>query len=444
MTETKEPSDKTSGTAGRKPLSLQRTVETGHVRQNFSHGRSKSVVVEKKKTRKLGAPTETAAPVAPVVKIETRASVPAPKPVARPDTTRNENLRPSELDARKRALADARVQDQIRAEQAKVDAEVIAAQPVVVETVAASPIEVPATPAAPAAVAVDAAPAAVHAPAVPRRDDAARPSPTSRAGAEPRRDSFGPRARPDTSRPSSFNPAMMPRESGRPKQIDIPMRRAPAVGAPPERPGVEPPKRLEPRTEARGARGPQVADEEETRLVKRGGKLVRQPVKVAADEKRERIKLTINNAFDQQQRERSLASLKRKREREKLKAMGIQQPRDKIVREVVIPEVITIQELSNRMTERAVDLIKFLMKEGAMTSVILCIAPSFIRNLMRSTARSVIRFESSWIVMTSGMTTTRTILSLGCWMPIALSFSRSRLRFKDARERSRCCWSKAL
>ncbi len=85
------------------------------------------------------------------------------------------------------------------------------------------------------------------------------------------------------------------------------------------------------------------------------------------EEKRERGKLTINNALDEQQRERSLASLKRKREREKLKAMGIQQPRDKIVREVIIPEAITIQELSNRMTERAVDLIKFLMKKAPCT-----------------------------------------------------------------------------
>ncbi len=49
--------------------------------------------------------------------------------------------------------------------------------------------------------------------------------------------------------------------------------------------------------------------------------------------------------------------------------MGIQQPRDKIVREVIIPEVITIQELSNRMSERAVDLIKLLMKDGAMHKI---------------------------------------------------------------------------
>ena len=102
----------------------------------------------------------------------------------------------------------------------------------------------------------------------------------------------------------------------------------------------------------------------------RGGvKAPRTPVKGAADDRRERVKLTINNAFDEKNRERSLASLKRKREREKLKAMGIPQSREKITREVVIPEVITIQELSNRMTERAVDIIKFLMKQGAMHKI---------------------------------------------------------------------------
>src|SRR5690606_28314251 len=82
-----------------------------------------------------------------------------------------------------------------------------------------------------------------------------------------------------------------------------------------------------------------------------------------------RVKLTINNAFDEQQRERSLASLRRKREREKLKAMGVPQAREKVMREVIIPEAITIQELANRMTERAVDVIKYLMKQGTMHKI---------------------------------------------------------------------------
>ena len=78
--------------------------------------------------------------------------------------------------------------------------------------------------------------------------------------------------------------------------------------------------------------------------------------------------MTITN-FDREAQVRSLASLKRKREKEKLKAMGIQQPREKISREVIIPEAITIQELSNRMAERAVDLIKYLMQQGAMHKI---------------------------------------------------------------------------
>ncbi len=115
---------------------------------------------------------------------------------------------------------------------------------------------------------------------------------------------------------------------------------------------------------------PQVNEEEDSRGGPKGARKpgTRTPT-VKPDEKRERVKLTINNAFDEKQRERSLASLKRKREREKLKAMGISQSREKIVREVVIPEVITIQELANRMAERAVDVIKYLMKEGAMHKI---------------------------------------------------------------------------
>ena len=156
----------------------------------------------------------------------------------------------------------------------------------------------------------------------------------------------------------------MPREGGRPKEINIPSSRPPPA---PDRPAIEPPKGKEVRTEARAR--PEMVEDEETRVIKRGGKIVRTPVKTTPEPQKERVKLTINNAFDQEQRERSLASLKRKRERERLKAMGVQQPRDKIVREVIIPEAITIQELSNRMAERAVDLIKLMMKQGAMHKI---------------------------------------------------------------------------
>jgi translation initiation factor IF-2 len=367
MTETKDTSDKTlrpgatntatTGQApagGRKPLSLQRTVESGHVRQNFSHGRSKPVLVEKKKTRKLTTPgaAEAEAPVvvpAPRAEAKPVERAPASRPEQRQDQGRQPFLRPEEQEARQRALTEARKQAVIEEAQEAERRKTADTQPV---PAVAEVVSQPAAPVAPAAAASPAP--ATPAPAARPRErtdapgsDASRPAPRSRQGQQ------------------NYNTANRLREGGRPKEIPIPVARAPA-----ERGGIEPPKGKDARGEVR-VKGPaqEMPDEEETRVIKRGGKIVRQPVKAPVEEKRERVRLTINNAFDDQQRERSLASLKRKREKEKLKAMGIQQPRDKITREVIIPEAITIQELSNRMTERAVDLIKLLMKQGVMHKI---------------------------------------------------------------------------
>ncbi len=86
------------------------------------------------------------------------------------------------------------------------------------------------------------------------------------------------------------------------------------------------------------------------------------------EERRVRGRLTIINALDEEQRQRSLASLKRRQERQKKQITG-PQAQAKIQREVVIPEVITIQELANRMAERGVDVIKYLMKDGDMHKI---------------------------------------------------------------------------
>ena len=68
-------------------------------------------------------------------------------------------------------------------------------------------------------------------------------------------------------------------------------------------------------------------------------------------------------------RQRSLAAMKRRQERQKQKVLGGGEAREKISREVTIPEAITIQELANRMAERGVDIIKFLMKQGDMHKI---------------------------------------------------------------------------
>ncbi|MFX4918170.1 hypothetical protein ABTB83_19675, partial [Acinetobacter baumannii] len=81
-------------------------------------------------------------------------------------------------------------------------------------------------------------------------------------------------------------------------------------------------KRMEPQLKRRTIEAE--AEEDELRAKKKGGLKgpVKSPVK-AVEERRERTKLTINTAFDEAQRERSLASLKRRREREKMRQMGI-------------------------------------------------------------------------------------------------------------------------
>jgi translation initiation factor IF-2 len=72
---------------------------------------------------------------------------------------------------------------------------------------------------------------------------------------------------------------------------------------------------------------------------------------------------------DDEDRARSVAAFKRRTERLKKQAQGFQMPTEKMARDIVIPEAITIQELANRMAERAVDIIKILMKQGQMHTI---------------------------------------------------------------------------
>lgn len=94
------------------------------------------------------------------------------------------------------------------------------------------------------------------------------------------------------------------------------------------------------------------------------------PPKPRNDADRRRGKLTVSNALnDDGARTRSLAAFRRRQERQKKQAMGGSVTKEKVAREVTIPEVITIQELAIRMSERSVDVIKFLMKQGEMHTI---------------------------------------------------------------------------
>ncbi len=88
------------------------------------------------------------------------------------------------------------------------------------------------------------------------------------------------------------------------------------------------------------------------------------------DDGRRSGKLTLNQALSGGEggRQKSLAAMKRKQERARQKAMGGTQDREKVVRDVQLPEVITVAELANRMAERVGDVVKALMNNGVMAT----------------------------------------------------------------------------
>ena len=80
-------------------------------------------------------------------------------------------------------------------------------------------------------------------------------------------------------------------------------------------------------------------------------------------------KLTLNQALGGEGgRQKSMAAMKRKQERARQKAMGGSQQREKVVRDVQLPEAITVAELANRMAERVADVVKSLMQSGIMAT----------------------------------------------------------------------------
>ncbi len=86
-------------------------------------------------------------------------------------------------------------------------------------------------------------------------------------------------------------------------------------------------------------------------------------------QKRRSGKLSISQALNEEEKQRSLASIKRRQAKARKKASSVASPKEKISRNVIIPEVITVQELSNRMAERGIDIIKSLMAQGMMVKI---------------------------------------------------------------------------
>ncbi len=313
MSETKNPGEKKLSVGGGK-LTLKPRTETGVVRQSFSHGRSKQVVVEKVKRRVISAPAEARAEPAPAEGPAKRpaaaprrggaaAAAPAPAPSAESPKSSGVVLRSlteEEIAARAHALADSRVRE---AEERKVAEE-----------------------------------------EAKRRATREQADRTEREAAEARKQE----------------------EDERRKQEEETKRRAGEVAK--KRFGEDETKRPAATPAARPALE---AEEEEAPRVSRrpGGRpaAAPRPAPRAAVGK-QRGRLTVINALSADEvRERSVASFRRRTQR--LKGHASAEPKEKIVREVTIPEAITIQELANRMSERAVDVIRLLMKQGQMATI---------------------------------------------------------------------------
>ncbi|UXN61379.1 translation initiation factor IF-2 [Phyllobacterium zundukense] len=359
MSDTKSTDDKTLG-VNKKTLTLKRPgVEQSTVRQNFSHGRTKSVVVETKK-RKFSLPDQKPEVAPPV------AATPAPTPAA---------------------AAPARP----------------APQPAAPQPSAAAPAPRPAAPAAPAPApqtsARPAAPAQQRPAQQPYRPSGQRPNDRSgmvlntlsTAELEARRKALeGSKARDAEDRAKAAVEAArraeddalraQEREASARRQAEEEERlrkEAEAKQRAEEESRKRQPAELKTADDATlkaAARKPNAAEEDDDRRgpagVRRGTSAapakpeVRAPKVVKGEDERRRGKLTLGTALNDESRSRSLSAMRRRQE--KFKRGMQQETREKIAREVILPETITIQELAQRMAERSVDVIKFLMKEGQM------------------------------------------------------------------------------
>ncbi|MFG1403463.1 translation initiation factor IF-2 [Xanthobacter sediminis] len=127
-----------------------------------------------------------------------------------------------------------------------------------------------------------------------------------------------------------------------------------------------------PRTATPRPAGTAAESEEERRTARKGpGARIATPVKVPrapAGPEKQRGRLTVVTALSSdEERQRSVASFRRRTQR--MTGNRAQESKEKISREVILPETITIQELANRMSERGVDVIRLLMKQGQMLKI---------------------------------------------------------------------------
>ncbi|MFN3936715.1 MAG: translation initiation factor IF-2 [Gemmobacter sp.] len=295
-----------SDTDGKKPLGLGGVPRSGQVKQSFSHGRTKSVLVETKRKRVVvpkpgvaGAPAGSVAPAAP--------GDPARRPAG---------ISEAEMERRLAALraAKAREADEIAQRAAEEKAREEERQR--------------------------------------RREEAEAREREERAQEEALR-----RRAEEDERQKAEAEAKARREAEGTRR---------AAEAPAARAATPAPAAADDRTAAKPAPGARRTDRDRD---DRGGDRDRGG-KGRGDEGRRTGKLTLNEALaGEGGRTRSLAAMKRKQEKARQKAMGFGQKAEKQVRDVQLPETIVVQELANRMAERVADVVKALMKMGMMVTM---------------------------------------------------------------------------
>ncbi|MCH4268905.1 MAG: translation initiation factor IF-2 [Brevundimonas sp.] len=436
----KTPANAPSQTGPRAPLSLKPratgSVSTGTVKQSFSHGRSKTVVVETKRRagpqgghqrpqgfdvarpRPEGGAPRSAAPRQPAggglsaeeQEARRRAIALATQQAAERERKAVAAKAAAEAAEREQAAAVEAAAAKAAAEAAAAKAAAEAARVEAAKLSAAAPASAPAKPAAPKVEApkaeapkaeapkVEAKPAAPAAPKRPAVNFGQRAPkiPTGRAPLE--RPAFGGRSAREQAMGGGERPQareQAPREGGR-EGGERPARPAqtvrysalnprPAPGARTGAPGAA-------RPGARPAPNQPPAQPEVARPSRAGGGFARPggreddrdkrfadnaPGKAVSrtrgEPKRREGRLTIHSVAggdeDAVERMRSLASVRRAREREKEKRRGGSTETPNRPREVVIPDTITVGELANRMAVRGVDIIKFLMRQGLMMKI---------------------------------------------------------------------------
>ncbi|MGO1119661.1 translation initiation factor IF-2 [Rhodovibrionaceae bacterium A322] len=317
MSETKDDDAKKPLSLNRPKLELEKTVGSGQVRQSFSHGRSKTVQVEVKRKRTI-RPGDAAG--------------------GRRGGGASGGLTQAERDRRLQVLEQAKVDAVRKADEAAAAAKLREEK----EKQAAAEAE--------ARRLQEEAEAAKRAEQEAREAEEARQEAARKADEEA--SAKAAQAEADKQAKAEASAAAV--------EKDVPAPTARTPRAPAARPAATEDAASPARGKKKGAKGGQQNQQQPQQP--RGGR---------GGDRRRQGKLTISQAMsnDNPDRQRSMAAVKRQREREKQASLEALAQGSKIVRDVVVPEAITVAELANRMAERGGAVVKTLMKMGVMATI---------------------------------------------------------------------------